>query len=132
MIYMGVLKIIIEKSSDHFSAYAENCQGVYGAGNTVELAKNNILEAIEMLKTANNCPVFLKSPYQILFHYDTESFLKYYSKVFSMPALEKLTGINQKQLHHYSSGSKKPRETQRKKIESAMHKLGKELLDIKF
>lgn len=129
---MGVLKIIIEKSSDHFSAYAENCRGVYGAGNTVELAKNDILKSIELLKKADKCPVFLKSPYQILFYYDTESFLKYYGKVFSMPALEKLTGINQKLLHHYSSGSKKPREAQRKKIESAMHQLGKELLAIKF
>lgn len=129
---MGVLKIIIEKSSDHFSAYAENCHGVYGAGNTAELAKNNILEAIEMLKITDNCPTLLKSPAQILFQYDTESFLKYYSKVFSMPALEKLTGINQKQLHHYSSGGKKPREAQRKKIESAMHQLGKELLALKF
>ena len=129
---METLKIIIEKSSDHFSTYAENCHGVYGAGETPELAKKNILEAIEMLKSMNNCPALLKAPYQILFQYDTESFLKYYSNVFSMPALEKLTGINQKQLHHYSSGSKKPREAQRKKIESAMHQLGKELLALKF
>jgi len=52
--------------------------------------------------------------------------------VFTKPALERLTGINQKQLHHYATGLKKPRPAQRKKIESALHKLGKELLTIQL
>ena len=40
----------------------------------------------------------------------------------NIKALEKLTGINQKQLHHYATGLRKPREAQRKKIETALHK----------
>ena len=32
---MEKLKIVIERSKDYFSAYAENCEGVYGAGETV-------------------------------------------------------------------------------------------------
>jgi len=43
-----------------------------------------------------------------------------------------MTGINQKQLHHYASGLKKPRQEQRKKIETALHKLGEELLAIEL
>ena len=36
---METLKIIIEKSSDYYDAYVENCEGIYGAGSTVEEAK---------------------------------------------------------------------------------------------
>ncbi|MFV0506365.1 MAG: hypothetical protein ACK5L5_06595, partial [Bacteroidales bacterium] len=64
--------------------------------------------------------------------YDTMSFFNYYCELFSMPALERLTGINQKQLHHYASGLKKPREAQLKKIETALHKLGDELKAVQF
>ena len=49
-----------------------------------------------------------------------------------MPALERLTGINQKQLHHYLAGYRKPREPQRKKIENALHNLGRELLAVRL
>ena len=41
MSIMETLKIIIEKSNDFYNAYAENCEGVYGAGDTVEIAKAN-------------------------------------------------------------------------------------------
>jgi hypothetical protein len=46
--------------------------------------------------------------------------------------LERITGINQKLLHHYSSGLKKPREAQKKKIETALHRLDEELLAVKL
>lgn len=63
-----------------------------------------------------------------MYRFDTQSFLNYYNKVFTNVALERITGINQKLLHHYATGLKKPREPQRKKIEIALHKLGSELL----
>lgn len=129
---MHTLIIVIENSSDHYSAYAENCPGVYGAGNTPTAAKENIEEAIDLLKQQSNCPELLKQPFVLEYRYDVESLLRHFHRVFSMPALEKLTGIHQKQLHHYSAGAKKPREAQRKKIEKALHQLGQELLSIKL
>ena len=48
------------------------------------------------------------------------------------PAFEKITGINQKLIHHYATGLKKPREAQRKKIEEGLHALGRELLSIEL
>ena len=101
---MNTIKIIIEKSSDHYSAYADNCDGIYGAGNTVEEAKENVLEGLRLLiesRHADELPDILKSEYEIAYGFDTQSFLKHYENIFSKPALEKLTGINQKQLHHY-------------------------------
>ncbi len=132
---MSTITIIIEKSSDFFDAYAENCEGVYGAGNSVEEARKNVLHGLDLLKESrpeSEWPDVLKEEYDIEYKYDTESFLSYYERIFSKPALERLTGINQKQLHHYATGLKKPREPQRKKIESALHKMGNELLSIKL
>ena len=127
---MNTLKIIIEKSADFYDAYAENCEGIYGAGETAEVAKTNALEGLKLfIETQKNedLPEILKGEYGIVFKFDTQSFLKYYGEIFSKPALSKLTGINEKLLHQYASGAKIPREENRKKLEEAMHKLGKEL-----
>lgn len=132
---METIKVIIERSADHFSAYAENCMGIYGGGDTAEEAKVNALEGLKLfLETCppEKLPDILKGEYEVIFKYDIRSLLNYYNRYFSNVALESLTGINQKQLFHYASGLKKPRESQRKKIEEAFHKLGKELLSVEL
>ena len=132
---MQTLKIIIEKTKNLYSSYAENAEGIYGGGKTVEEAKQSVLDAIRLLKeynTPENIPAILKSKYQIIYKFDAESFLKYYKKIFTNSALENITGINQRQLQHYSTGLKKPRQQQRKKIETALHNLGNELLAIEL
>ena len=132
---METIKIIIGKTKDLYSAYAENARGIYAGGDTVEEVKQSVSDAIRLLKehnTGENIPGILKGDYQIIYHFDTQSFLNYYNKVFTNVALERLTGINQKLLHHYATGLKKPREPQRKKIETALHKLGSELLSLEL
>ena len=129
------LKIIIEKSSDSYSAYAENVEGIYGHADTVQEAKASALEGLEMLveDAPKQLPNWiLEGKYEIEYKFDIESFLSYYKGIFTLSALEKLTGINQKQIQHYSSGLKKPRTEQRKKIENSLHRLGNELLAIEF
>ena len=74
----------------------------------------------------------MKGKYKLVFRFDTESLLNYYKGVFSNSALERITGINQRQLQHYASGLKKPRTVQLKKIENALHKLGGELLAVEL
>ncbi len=130
---MKQIKIVIEKSSNHYGAYAENVDGIFGAGDTPEEAKQSIVDAIRLLKKynkPNNIPAILKGDYELVYRFDTESLLNYYKKIFTNSALERLTGINQRQLQHYSSGLKKPRPAQKKKIEKALHQLGSELLAI--
>ena len=129
------LKIIIERSDDSYSSYAENISGIYGQGNTVDEAKQSALTAIDLSKKYNqeeNIPTILKGDYKIIFKFDAESFLNFYKKIFTNAALERLTGINQKQFQHYASGLKKPRQAQVKKIETAMHSLGKELMAVEL
>lgn len=129
------IKIIIERSDDSYSSYAENVPGIYGHGDTVEEAKQSALTGIELLKKYNqaeNIPAILKGDYKIIFKFDAESFLNFYKKIFTNAALERMTGINQKQFQHYASGLKKPRLAQVKKIETAMHNLGKELMSVEL
>ena len=129
------IKIIIERSDDSFSAYADNVPGIYGQGDTVEDAKKSALAGLKLLITYNengNIPTLLKGSYKIVFKFDAESFLNYYKKIFTNAALERMTGINQKQLQHYATGLKKPRQAQVKKIENAMHNLGKELMSVEL
>jgi len=128
---METIKVVIEKTKDLYSAYALNAAGIYAGGETVEEVKQSVLDAIVLLKKYNtdeHIPEILKGEYQIEYQVDVQSFLNYYNQVFTNVALERITGINQKLLHHYATGLKKPREQQRKKIENALHKLGSELL----
>ena len=129
------IKIIIERSDDSYSAYAEKIPGIYGQGDTVEEAKQSALKGIDLLIKHNkveNIPSVLKGKYDVVFKFDAESFLNFYKKIFTNAALERMTGINQKQFQHYASGLKKPRLAQVKKIETAMHSLGKELMSVEL
>jgi len=54
----------------------------------------------------------------------------YYWSIFTNAALERITGINQRQIQHYASGAKRPRPQQLKKIETALRELGEELISV--
>ncbi len=47
------IKIIIERSEDSYSSYAENVPGIYCRGNTVDEAKQSALTGIDLLKKYN-------------------------------------------------------------------------------
>lgn len=117
--------IKIGVSNDFLGGYAENLEGVTAGGKTIAEVKKGIMECIDIQKELGNIEDL---PYELVFQYDTQSFLKYYGKIFTMPALERLTGINQKQLHHYIMGKSIPRENTKQKIQTALHNLGQELI----
>lgn len=122
---MFTINVTIEKGADLFSAWAENIPGIYGEGESVKEVKEDILKAIALFKEQNdekNIPEGLKGDYNIEWHFDVQSFLQYYSGIFTKAALERITGINQKQLGHYASGLKKPRKAQVEKIENALQR----------
>lgn len=130
---MEKLIISIGASKDSFGAFAENADGIWGAGNSAAETKRDVLEAIRMIKEnlpEEKWPEILKKDYSIEWKYDTQSLLQYYSGVFTNAALERLTGINQKQLWNYANGVSKPREAARRKIENALHSLGEELITL--
>ena len=59
---------------------------------------------------------FLDEEFEVVYKFDTESLLKYYTGVITPAALERLSGIHQKQLWNYLLGRSKPRKKQVEKI----------------
>ena len=60
------------------------------------------------------------------------SFLQDFAFAFSLAGLERITGVNQKQLGHYISGYRKPSEKTVRKIESSIHAFSKQLEAVRF
>mgnify|MGYP000002529421 FL=1 len=131
---MNTIKVVIEKTKDHYSAYAENLDGIFGAGETVAEAKESILNAIKLFKkyNKNKLPKKLQGEYKIKYRFDTQSLLNYYKGVFTNASFERITGIKQKQIQHYASGLKKPRAAQKHKIQLSLHKLAEELMEVEL
>jgi len=131
---MAVIKIIIEKTSNFYSAYAENVEGIYGAGATVLKTKESILKSLELYVEYNkkSSRKYYKVTIPLNTRFDAQSLLNYYKGIFTNASLEKITGINQKQIQHYASGLKKPRELQKRKIQTGLRNLAKELQSIEL
>lgn len=131
---MKTINAKIDRNEDGYTVYEEN--GFFsGMGNTTEEAKQNMLESIEFYvvtckEAGKTYPSYLDGDYEIVYKFDIESLLSYYQGIFSNSALEKLTGINQKQLWAYAHGKSKPRHAQVKKIEQSLHSLGHELISL--
>lgn len=120
---MKKIEIIIEKAKDGtFGAYSPNVEGIFGMGDDVKEVKQSVLDAIETIKEQfTEVPKILQGEYEIVYKFDAESLFQYYKGILGNPAFERLTGINQKQIHHYATGVRKPREAQRKKIQHGLH-----------
>ena len=130
---MEKLIVTIAKGNKNYGAWIESIPGIYGQGDTVEEAKKELQEGLKLyIKYNTAIPAVLQGEFEYEYHFDVASFLEYYSKIFSKPALEHLTGINQKQLFHYSSGISKPSVKTVKKIDSAFRRFASELNQVRF
>lgn len=111
--------ILISASGDSFGACSENCPGIWAAGDTVETCKADTVQAIELIKKnmpREDWPEPLKAgEYTITWRYDTESFLYYFGSFISLAGMERITGINQKQLWARTCTEEKNRVRHRKK-----------------
>lgn len=127
---MEQLVINICASSDSFGAYSVNCDGIWAAGDTIDECKADVARAIEAIKAnlpEDRWPAPIRGEYTIVWHYDTQSLLLQLSRFMTMAGLERMTGINQKQLWAYMHGRSKPRQAQKGKIEAALHRFGSEM-----
>jgi predicted RNase H-like HicB family nuclease len=121
----------------NFSAYVPLLPGCVATGDTPKEVNQHIKEAIEQhikgsLEDGDEIPQAFYGQYELNYHFDAEGLLNYYKGIFTKTGLQRLTGINSKQLHHYASGTKKPRKAQIEKLESAFHELGRELMEVKI
>ena len=109
---MEKINAIIEVGRDgmvsiHARSEKHNCMFL-GCGNTEEEAKEDFFECCDEMRelfreSGKRLPAF-----EFEFAYDTASFLRYYGDTLTLTGLQKITGINSKQLSHYVTGHRKP------------------------
>jgi predicted RNase H-like HicB family nuclease len=130
------VNVIIEKGKDNlFSVnmdYYELDFGLSGFGKTAEEAINDFYQCWEEAKEM--CKNEGKEIPELEFNvkYDVTSFLDYYAGILSKSGLEKITGINQKQLWHYSSGRRKPTRKVTQRIQGSLHRFAENLREVQF
>jgi len=125
----------IELSDNNYAAYIERLPGCVSTGKTFEELKNNISEAVEfhlegMREDGEEIP--FSANYELVYKFDAESLLNHYTGIFTNAAMQRLTGINQRQLQRYASGVSRPRNEQQERITTALHSLGRELLAVEL
>ena len=132
---MNRLVINICASNDSFGAYSENCEGIFAAGDSIESCKRDVIKAIELIKSElpeDRWPEPIRDVYEIVWKYDTQSLLLHFSSIMTLSGIERLTGINQKQLWSYMHGRSKPRARQKENIKKSLHRFGQELVKMEL
>lgn len=106
--------------------------GVIGDGKTVAEAKADFQNSLEEMKAyyASEGKAFPEIEFEYI--YDTASFLQQYAYAFTLAGLERITGINQRQLSHYINGVRKPRTSTIQKIERRLRSFGNEIAAVRF
>ncbi|MBP3662329.1 MAG: hypothetical protein J6J25_04400 [Bacteroidales bacterium] len=130
---MEQITAIIERAADGtYSVYCKD-EIFSGMGETIEDAKADMARQMAIYKETAvtegfKYPEFLDGEYIIDYSIDALSLMIYYinAGIFSLAALEKITGINQKQLWAYTNGTK-PRKAQADKIKAGFLSLTKDL-----
>lgn len=125
--------MVVEKSKDYYDAYSDNCDGIYAAGDSIDAVKADAEAAIKALRDnlpESQWPEPLRGDYEIEWRLDVRSFLEYYREYLSLSGLEKITGINQKQLSNYLNGRSVPRRRQAERISQGLHRFAAGLLSI--
>lgn len=128
---------IIETGPDHtFSIYSHGADdlpyGVIGTGDSIAQAKEDFMIAYREMKDTFTDMGKEFEEVEFSFRYDIPSFLEEFAYAFTLAGLERITGINQKQLGHYISGYRKPSTKTVKKMEDGIHRFSEQLSMIHF
>jgi len=131
---------IIEKASDGgYGIYCPDLEGIalYGYGLTEEEAKENLQENIESIleyyeEESKPVPEVLGTgKISFEYRYDFSGFFKTYP-FFNVSELAIMLGVNSSLMRKYKNGLAFASGEQRKKIESGIHKLSKQLSTVQF
>lgn len=75
-------------------------------------------------------PSVFDKEYELVYLFDVQSILHYLRGIMTFAALERITGIDQKQLAHYAAGRSQPRKEQAVKIGERLHQFASELSSV--
>jgi hypothetical protein len=130
---MNKVKAFIERGKDGSYAVYVDLEdnllnyGIFGEGDTVKEAVEDFFASYEEMKEFHKeqKKYFVEAEFEI--KYDIASFLNYYSNKLSLAGLEKITGVNQRQLSHYVNGTNRPSKQTIRKINHSLHDFANEL-----
>jgi len=127
---MKKIVFIVEKTSDGFSAYAEddNIQAATSADTMAEL-RINIVDAYNSVAELKGWPEVTID--EINVQLDLPQFFDYY-KIINASALGSRIGMDKTLLSQYVNGHKKPGPKQIQKILNGIKQLGSELSSLEF
>lgn len=129
------VKAMIEQSSIGYSVYIDDDSlnyGLLGEGKTVKEALEDFNLSYKEMK---ECFEEMNKPFEEVefdFYFDIASFLQKYAFAFTLAGLERITGVNQKQLGHYINGVSKPSKRTILKIETGLKNFSSELSSVRF
>lgn len=106
--------------------------GAIGDGKTVAEAMSDFKNSINEMREHYEEEGKEFPELEFEFKYDAASFLQQYAYAFTLAGLERITGVNQRQLSHYINGVRKPSKTTIKKIETRLHDFGNEISAVRF
>ena len=132
---MKKVKVFIEKGTDEYSAYMDDTPLSYsciGTGATVEETIQDFKQAYSEMRDYYKSLGKDFEEVEYSFYYDIPSFLQEFAFAFSLAGLERITGVNQKQLGHYISGYRKPSDKTIRKIEDGIHRFSDQLSAVRF
>lgn len=133
---MGKVIVTLDRTKQGYTAYMPEVSGCFTVGDDLEQIKSNLLEVIELYKEGKKedsepMEEFLSEPLDFEYKMDIQSFISFYG-IIKQSTIARLAGINSSLLRQYARGLKKPSEKQARKIEKAIHQLGRELLQVRF
>lgn len=109
---MNKIDVFIEVGKDGLFAVCTKSNKyhymILGCGDSVDEAMEDFYECRDELKEMEEAAGRQFPELEFDFAYDTESFLRYYGNVLTLTGLQKITGINHKQLSHYATGKCRP------------------------
>jgi len=135
---MNTVKAFLERGNDgSFGVYVDLEDntlnyGIFGEGATAKESIEDFFASYDEMKEFHKeiGKEFVEANFEI--SYDIASFLNYYAGKFSLAGLERITGINQRQLSHYVNGYKHPTKKTVEKIDNALQQLAGELSQVRL
>jgi len=133
---MEKVKVIVERGKDgKYSAFMDCYDydfGLAGFGNTSKEAISDFYTCVEEEKAMCQKEGKIMPELEFDIQYDVTAFLDYYSGILSKSGLQKITGINQKQLWHYASGRRRPTRKTSERIRINVHHFAENLREVQF
>lgn len=134
---MKKITAIVEFADNNLACYLQEVDGIVAFGKSLDELKKAMEDSIKVYietcrEYGEELPDALDGEFYIVYKFDLMSFLNAFSDILSKSGLEKITGIHQKQLWHYSSGKSKPRQATINKVSESVREFGRQLQEIEF